>query len=205
MALNFRASLIVGLALIGLGVLFLLQQLFDWTIWDALWPLIIIAAGGLFFAGMVAGGKGAGPLAIPGSIITTIGVILFSLNLLQRWEAWAYSWGLIVAAVGLGLALNGWWSDLPGLRRSGLELMRVGLFLFVLFAVFFEVLIFGAFTLDNWVGPVVLIALGLWLLARRSGLWARLFPPAAPTTPAAAQVTLDAASRPVDDQSPSPR
>lgn len=204
MALNYRASLIVGLALIGLGVLFLLQQLFDWSVWDALWPVIVLAFGGLFFAGMVAGGKGAGPLAIPGSIITVIGVILFTLNLLDRWEAWAYSWGLIVAAVGLGLALNGWWSDLPGLRRSGLELMRVGLFLFVLFGLFFEVLIFGSFQLNTWFGPLALIALGLWLLLRRSGLWARLFPPAAPRVPAS-EVTLDSTGRPVDDQSQLPR
>lgn len=204
MVLNHRASLIVGLALVGLGVLFLLQQLFDWSVWDALWPVIIIAFGGLFFAGMVAGGKGAGPLAIPGSIITVIGVILFTINLLDRWEAWAYTWGLIVAAVGLGLAINGWWSDLPGLRRSGLELLRVGVFLFVLFGLFFEVLIFGSFQLDTWVGPALLIVFGLWLLVRRSGLWARLFPPAGPRVPAA-NVTLDATGRPVDDQSQSPR
>ena len=204
MALNYRASLLVGLALIGLGVLFLLQQIFNWRIWDALWPLIVIAFGGLFFAGMAAGGKGAGPLAIPGSIITVIGLMLFTFNLLNHWEAWAYGWGLIVAAVGLGLAINGWWSDLPGLRRSGLELLRLGLILFVVFGVIFEVLIFGTFPVGSWFLPVVLILLGGWLLLRRSGVWDRLFPRATPNVPAA-QVTLDATGRPVDDQSQSPR
>jgi hypothetical protein len=205
MALNYRSSMFVGLALIGLGVLFLLQQVFNWSLWDALWPFVVIAFGGLFFAGMVVGGKGAGPLAIPGSIITTIGLILFTVNLLDHWEAWAYAWGLIVAAVGLGLALNGWWSDLPGLRRSGLELARLGLTLFVVFALIFEVLIFGTFRVGSWFGPVLLIALGLWQLLRRSGLWERLFPPSAPPAVPAAQVTLEATGRPADDQSPSPR
>ena len=45
MSLNYRASLFVGLALIGLGVLFLLQQIFHWSVWDALWPVIVIAFG----------------------------------------------------------------------------------------------------------------------------------------------------------------
>jgi len=201
MSLNYRASLFVGLALIGLGVLFLLQQIFHWSVWDALWPVIVIAFGGLFFAGMVAGGKGAGPLAIPGSITTVIGLMLFGFNLIGHWEAWAYSWGLIVAGVGLGLAINGWWSDLPGLRRSGLELIRVGLFLFLIFGAIFEVLFFRSFSLGNWFGPAVLIALGIWLLVRRSGLWARLFPSITPNIPAA-RVTLDATGRPTDDQPP---
>ena len=204
MALNYRTSLLVGLALIGLGVLFLLQQIFNWSMWDALWPIIVIAIGGLCFAGMVAGGKGAGPLAIPGSIITVIGLMLFTFNLIDRWEAWAYSWGLIVAAVGLGLAINGWWSDLPGLRRSGLELLRLGLILFVVFGVIFEVLIFGTFPVGSWFLPVVLILLGIWMLLRRSGLWERPFLPATPNVPAA-KVTLDATGHPADDQSQSPR
>ncbi len=201
MSFNYRTSLIVGLALIAFGVLFLLQQIFDWSVWDALWPVIIIAIGGLFFAGMVAGGKPAGPLAIPGSIVTTIGLMLFTFNLIGHWEAWSYGWGLIVAGVGLGLAINGWWSDLPGLRRSGLELIRVGLTLFLVFGAIFEVLVFGSFDLGNWFGPALLILLGVWMLVRRSGLWARMFPPATPNIPAA-RVTLDATSRPTDDQSP---
>ena len=201
MALNYRASLLVGLALIGLGILFLLQQIFNWSIWGSLWPLVVIAAGGVFFAGMAAGGKGAGPLAIPGAIITVIGAMLFVFNLIGRWEAWAYSWGLIVAAVGLGLAIWGWWSDLPGLRRSGFDVIRTGLILFVIFAFMFEVLFFRSVKVGDWVFPALLIGLGVWLLLRRSGVLDRLFPPpAGPRTPAA-HVTLDATGRPVDDQS----
>ncbi|MCC7359853.1 MAG: hypothetical protein IT317_10270 [Anaerolineales bacterium] len=200
MSLNNRASLLVGFALIVLGVLFLLQQFFNWRIWDTLWPVIVIAAGGLFFAGMAAGGKAAGPLAIPGSIITVSGAMLFVFNLIGRWEAWAYSWGLIVAAVGLGLVIFGWWSDLPGLRRSGFDVIRVGLSLFVIFGFLFEVLFFRSVRVGDWIFPALLIVLGVWLLVRRSGWWDRLFPPSAPRTPAS-QVTLDASGRPVDDQS----
>jgi hypothetical protein len=193
-----RSTLIIGLALIGLGVLFLLQQLFDLRIWDWLWPLVIMAFGGMFFAGMAAGsrGAGAGALAIPGSIITGIGLMMFVMNLTGRWEAWAYAWGLIVAFVGVGLAINGWWSGQPGLRRSGWALARTGLFLFLVFGAFFELLIFGSVEAGNWLWPVILIGLGLWLLVRRSGLVDGLFgwQPARDETPAA-EVTVEGAAR----------
>jgi hypothetical protein len=199
---NSRATLIVGLALIGLGVLFLLQQVFDLRIFDWLWPLFIIGFGGLIFAGMVVGGKSAGPLAIPGSIISGIGLILFTLNLTDRWEAWAYAWGLIIAFVGVGLGINGWWSGLPGLQRSGFALMRTGLFLFLIFGAFFELLIFGSAQTGNWLWPVVLIGLGILLLVRRTGWFEGLFAPR-PTEMPASQATVEANGRPVtDDQSP---
>ena len=58
-----------GGILVGLGLLFLLAQLFNFSAWGLLWPLFVIGIGGLFFIGMLSGGKAAAPLAIPGSII----------------------------------------------------------------------------------------------------------------------------------------
>lgn len=198
---NSRATFVVGLALIGLGVLFLLQQVLDLRIWAWLWPLAIIAFGGLFFAGMVAGGKGAGPLAIPASILSGIGLMLLVINILGRWEAWAYAWGLIIAFVGVGLAINGWWSNLPGPRQSGLSLMRVGVTLFLIFGAFFELLIFSSNQAGDWFWPVVLIGLGLALLARRSGLLDGIFPAPRAEAPAA-QTTIAGTARRVDENPP---
>jgi hypothetical protein len=154
-----------------------------------------VGVGALFFVGMVAGGKSTGALAIPGSIISVIGLMLFAFNWLDRWEAWAYAWGLIVAAVGLGLMIFGWWSEQPGLRRAGFSLMQVGLFLFLIFGAFFELLIFQSFRAATWFWPVILIGLGLWLLLTRSGLFGGLRPS---VPPPAAEATLEGTAHPVE-------
>jgi len=193
---NSRASLVIGVVLIGLGGLFLAQEIFNLRFLDWLWPLFILAFGGLFFVGMVAGGKATGALAIPGSIISVIGLILLVMNWTDHWEAWAYGWGLIVAAVGLGLMIWGWYGGQPALRRSGQSLMQVGAFLFLIFGAFFELLIFRSFDAAGWIWPVVLIGLGIWLLVTRSGLfdWRQSSVSAAP----AAETTLEGTAHPVE-------
>ena len=45
MPANSRVSLVLGLALVGLGVLFLAQQFFDFNFWDWLWPVALIVFG----------------------------------------------------------------------------------------------------------------------------------------------------------------
>ena len=52
-------------------------------------------------------------------------------------------------------------------KKSGLQVMKVGLVLFVIFGLFFE-MIFSS--LSNIVFPVLLIALGAYLVLTRSGL-----------------------------------
>src|SRR4051795_12353379 len=82
---------IAGIILMGLGGLFLIAQLLGGTFWAYFWPYLIIVAGLTFLAGMVYTGRGAGGLAIPGTIITTVGVILFFQNLLGWWQSWSYA------------------------------------------------------------------------------------------------------------------
>lgn len=188
---NSRAGgLVAGSLLIGLGVLFLLGQLFDFGSWRYLWPTIVIAVGGVFFAGMFAGGKSAAGLAIPGSLITMIGLILLFQNATGRWESWSYGWTLILVGAGLGVSIMGWRREDPAQRQSGLRAAGVGAVLFVIFGSLFELPggLFGARGAGQIVFPVLLIGLGLYLVARRSGLWpggqprAEAAPP--PATPA---------------------
>ncbi len=73
-------GLSVGVALIGLGILFLLGQVLSINIMGFLWPVFILAAGAAFFIGMAMGGRAFGALAVPGSVITTVGLILFFQN-----------------------------------------------------------------------------------------------------------------------------
>jgi hypothetical protein len=165
-----RASLFVGIILIAAGVLFLLSRLVGMRGWGAFWPFIIIAVGAAFFVGMALGGRNAGVLAIPGSIIVMVGLILLLQNWLAIWETWAYAWTLIVCAVGLGIAFFGMWSDNPELRSSGWSLARLGLVLFVVFGVLFEFIFSfsGGFQrLKSPAWPVILILVGLGLLLYR--------------------------------------
>ncbi len=71
----------LGVALIGLGIIFILGQVLRVDIMNFLWPVFILAFGAAFFIGMVAGGRATGALAVPGSVITTVGLILFFQNL----------------------------------------------------------------------------------------------------------------------------
>ncbi len=103
-----RTGLVGGAILVALGALFLAQELFSFDPGRYGWPLFIIGPGLLLFAGMVLGGRGAGDFAIPASIVTTVGLILFTQNLTGHFQSWAYAWTLVApTAVGLGLALYG--------------------------------------------------------------------------------------------------
>ena len=183
-------SLITGAILIGLGALFLLAQFVDFAGWRYLWPIAVIAVGGLFFAGMAAGGRSAAGLAIPGSILTTIGLMLLIQNLTQGWSSWAYGWTLIIASIGGGLYLMGWRTENPELRRRGRRLAGIGVVLFVIIGALSELggLFFGARGAAQLIFPVLLIGLGVYLIVRRTGLWpaAPAAQPAPPPEPPAA-------------------
>lgn len=167
-----------GLLLIGLGVLFLLGQFVRFDIWHYLWPFFIVGFGLLFFAGMIAGGKEAGALAIPGSLFTMLGLLFLYQNTLNHWASWAYAWALLApTSVGIGLMIYGRWSDKPGLYQPGWLLTIIGLAIFLLMGAFFELLvgIAGFASPGRVLWPVVLILVGVLLLVGRGFRW--LTPP----------------------------
>ena len=166
-----RSSIVVGTILILVGILFLLVNFFPGLAAgldiSLHWPLIIVAVGGLL---ILSAFLGTPTLAIPGSIVTGIGGILYVQNLTGTWDRLAYVWALIPGFVGLGLLLAG----LLGHRRR--ESWRGGGRLMVTSCVMF--LIFGAFFTGlgglgkYWL--VLLIGVGVWMLLptrkrRRSG------------------------------------
>jgi hypothetical protein len=165
--------LVAGAVLIAIGLLSLLGQLFrGFQFWSFIWPLIIVAFGGLFFVWMFAGGKSAAGLAIPGTIIAGIGLMMFFQNLLNHWESWAYGWTVILFLVGLGIFITGLYSEDASRRQSGLRVMRIGAILFIIFGAFFELIIFG-FQRNGivaYIFPVLLVLLGVYLVLSRSGM-----------------------------------
>lgn len=161
--------LAVGLGLIALGILFLLGTIFRIDIWGALWPFFIIVPGLLFFIAMVSIGKPGAPLAVPGSIVTMVGLILFFQNVTGLWSTWAYAWTLIFpTSVGIGIAIAGLWSDDTRAVRGGAAMAGVGLAIFVFFALFFEVILnlngLRSGPIGQMLIPVLVIGAGVGLL-----------------------------------------
>ena len=172
-------SLIAGAALIVFGLLALAGQLFKgFNFWGVIWPFFIVGVGVLFFIGMYTGGKPAAGLAIPGSIFTFVGLMLFLQNLTGHWESWSYGWTVILMAVGLGIYIMGRFTENPGQRESGSRLIKIGAILFVVFGGFFE-MIFNSFAFSKFLFPVALIVLGIYLVLRRS-----ILPTSQPNAPA---------------------
>jgi hypothetical protein len=170
-----RTGTVAGILLILLGALFMALQFFEIRFWDELWPLIIIGVGLLFFVAMLVTGKQGGALAIPGSIITMVGLILLFHNTFGFWETWAYAWTLIVVAAGIGIQIFGRYTGQDKARQSGSVVARIGLVLFVLFGIFFELFIglTGVFEGSNLLWPLLMILLGVYLLLARSGIFTR--------------------------------
>ena len=161
-------GLIAGAILIAFGLLALAGQLFRNIDFGFLWPFAIIGFGALFFVAMFAGGKGAAAFAVPGSIISGIGLILLFQNITGHWESMSYFWALILMFVGTGIYIMGWYGGDTTQRNAGARVMKIGFILFLIFGAFFE-MIFSSF--GNLVFPVLLILLGAYLVVSRSGLF----------------------------------
>jgi hypothetical protein len=119
------------------------------------WPSVIWGIGALFL--LVALFSSIGPLAIPGTVLGGLGLMLAWQNATGYWDSWSFTWPLIPAFVGLGLLLA--FLRRRTMRVIGFSMITWSLVAFALFGVFFAghgALIF------LW--PVVLILAGLVVL-----------------------------------------
>lgn len=157
-----RARLGTGLILVLLGLWFLAVRLWPalgtWAEGRLGWPAIVIAVGlALFLMGLVTGGYG---LAVPATIVTGIGGLLYWQNATGNWESWAYAWTLIPGFVGVGVVLVGLFEGgRAETLRSGGWLILISLVLFFIFGSFL-----GGASLLGPYWPVLLIGLGALLL-----------------------------------------
>jgi hypothetical protein len=134
----------------------LLAAVVLWVFRDQIsWPSILWGMGALFL--LVSLISSIGPLAIPGTILSGLGLLLAWQNLNGAWDSWAFAWPLIPAFVGLGLLLAFLRSRV--MRTIGLSMLAWSLVVFALFGIFFAghgALIF------LW--PVILILAGVVVL-----------------------------------------
>lgn len=167
---NQRPTIVFGLILLLAGIALLVNQLQpNWIRaylgpWFS-WPSIITGTGLVFILASVLAGIGG--LAIPGSIITTVGLILYYQNTTGDWESWSFAWALIPASVGLGIILMALIDGKLRESRVGFWLLIVNLIIFVVFMAFFRQN--SVLLLRYW--PVLVIALGVLVLVQ--ALWPR--------------------------------
>jgi hypothetical protein len=162
-------ALVAGIVLISFGVLALFGQLFqNFHFWAYVWPLALMGCGALFFVGMLVGGKSMAGLAIPGSIISVLGLMQLFQTVTGYWSIWSYSWTLTLASVGLGIFIMGVYQEDEHRRQSGLKVMKIAAVLFIIFGTFFEIIL-SPFGLANgrYIFPLLLIGLGVYIVVSR--------------------------------------
>lgn len=157
---------VMALGLIAVGVMVLIGQLtgFGGMI-GSLWPMFVVLPGLAFLYFAYTGDKNVAGLAVPGTVITGTGLILFYQNVTGHWESWAYIWTLYPLFVGLALNFMSQRTGDDGTQKASRILMRIGAIGFIIGVIFFELIIFdngGIF--GNLSLPIVLIAIGGFML-----------------------------------------
>lgn len=95
-------SLVAGIVLIVIGIIFLLPGFTDLTLRD-LWPVLMLAPGILFFLGFIADRRSYG-LLMPGAILTTYGLVFFYCTIFG-WYWIQDLWPFYIVGPGIGFLL----------------------------------------------------------------------------------------------------
>jgi len=158
-----RTHLVLGILLIVVGLLYLTSRFIPGLnlLIDFSWPWSVVAVGvGLLLLGLLIG---VPEMAIPASIVSGIGGILYYQNLTGNWASWAYAWALIPVFVGIGMILSALLGGRGGRAYlEAAETIGAGLVMFVIFGS-----LFGAFA-GGWTIylPLVLVLVGALILVR---------------------------------------
>ena len=163
------AGIALGVVLVVVGAFYLVVQLAGADLSSFGWPLFVIIPGlTLLIVGFVSLGTGA---AIPGGILTMVGLVLAYQNSTGYWTSWAYAWALVApGGVGLGLFLQGLRERNGSLIRQGRSLMFIAALIFMVGFVFFESILnisgINDQPLVKAALPALFIVIGIMLLAR---------------------------------------
>jgi len=160
-----RSNLALGIILLAIGAWMLVSRqvpsIQEWLDNNFTWPMYTIGAGLLvLLIGLITNAPG---MAIPASIISGIGGILYYQNMTNDFSSWSYMWALIPGFVGVGSILAGLLGE--NTRRNfghGIRLLVTSAVMFLIFATFFG----GLSVLGPYGLPVILILLGIYILTR---------------------------------------
>jgi hypothetical protein len=163
------SGIALGVVLVVVGLFYLVVQVAGIDLSSFGWPLFVIIPGlTLLIVGFVSLGTGA---AIPGGILTMVGLVLAYQNSTGNWSSWAYAWALVApGGVGLGLFLQGLRERNAGLIKQGRSLMFIALLIFMVGFVFFESILnlsgMNDVPIVKAALPALFIVIGIVLLAR---------------------------------------
>jgi hypothetical protein len=163
------SGIALGVVLVVVGAFYLAVQVAGVDLSSFGWPLFIIIPGlTLLIVGFVSLGTGA---AIPGGILTMVGLVLAYQNSTGYWTSWAYAWALVApGGVGLGLFLQGLRERNGNLIRQGRSLMFIAALIFMVGFVFFESILnisgLNDQPLVKAALPALFIVIGVLLLGR---------------------------------------
>ncbi len=152
---------ITSFALVGIGIVLLALSIYTGGSINVALPLVFIVLGGGFFIVVFSLRqtlRWALFLYIPATLLTAFGIVFLINVLTQDWNAWAYAWLFLVAAIGLGLLLaNREHTWHPVLTVIGWPVTLGGITLFVLFGA-----IAGGLFIQV-MAPILLVAAGVSL------------------------------------------
>lgn len=167
-----RGALILGGGLFLMGIILLLGRLLSIPFGDFMWPFIFIIPGGLVFLSALASDSSSGEgLSILGAILTSLGLVFLAQQITGLWASWAYVWALVApTSFGVAQMIYGARKDRDAIVQSGRKLVNLGLFMFAIGFVFFEMIIgingFGIGNLGLPVFPVMMVFAGVIILVR---------------------------------------
>lgn len=139
------------------------------------WPYFVIIPGVvMLIASLLRTPPHGVGLAIAGSIVTTVGAVLFYQQATGNWESWAYAWALVgPGAAGLGMVVYGLIVGQRDLLATGARLVAVAAAIFAVGYWYFEAIFDtgqAPLELGQW-WPVVVVGAGL--LALIAGFFGR--------------------------------
>jgi hypothetical protein len=133
-------ALALGVLLVVVGLAFLALEHFKFDFGQYGWPVYVIAPGlALLLIGLAIPHESGLGAAIPGGIITAVGLVLAYQEATNAYASWAYAWAVVApGSVGVTLTLYGVLHRRMDLLDAGLRTAATGLGLFVGFGLFFE-------------------------------------------------------------------
>ncbi|MGV8026865.1 MAG: hypothetical protein AB2L18_09940 [Anaerolineaceae bacterium] len=167
-----HGPVLLGIGLLLLGIVLLVGELLSFPFGSMMWPFIFIIPGSLlFWSAVTSHDSHAEGLAILGSMMMTLGLIFLLQQLFGMWASWAYAWALLApTSIGVAQVFYGKQQNRASIVKNGKGLIEVGLTMFFIFFVFFELILNISGKNLIPVGlpafPVALIVMGIFIILR---------------------------------------